>query len=80
MTCGTKKGLETPRRKLAAAWQGDGTLLLAPRYHGLLIYLGLNGSQVLKIKFMCLCVFNVYRFDVMALILRGIGVSEISSL
>lgn len=30
--------------------------------------------------FMCLCVFNVYRFDVMALILRGIGVSEIISL
>ena len=61
MTCGTKKGLETPRRKLAAAWQGDGTLLLAPRYHGLLIYLGLNGSQVLKIKFMCLCVFNLFQ-------------------
>lgn len=32
------------------------------------------------IMFMCLCVFNVYRFDVIALILRRIGVSEISSL
>ena len=53
MTCGTKKGLEIPRRKLAAAWQGDGTLLLVTWYHGLLIYLGLNGSQVLKIKFIC---------------------------
>ena len=29
---------------------------------------------------MFLYVFNVYRFDVMALILRIIGVSEISSL
>ena len=34
---------------------------LAPRYHGLLIYLGLNGSQVLKIKFMCLYVFICFR-------------------
>lgn len=32
------------------------------------------------IIFMCLCVFNVYRFDVIALILRSIGVSVISSL
>lgn len=32
------------------------------------------------IMFMCLCVFNVYRFDVIVLILRRIGVSEISSL
>lgn len=62
ITCATKKGLEIPRRKLAAVWQGDGTLLPAPWYHGLLIYLGLNGSQVLKeIKFMCLYIFICFR-------------------